>query len=151
MDGGNGNDSLIASAGPDRFTGSTGTDTADYSAYTVAVSLSNDNLANDGAAGEHDKIDADVEIMAGGSGNDSIRGGAGSQTLIGNGGQDSLRGGAGDDSLIGGAGVDSVNGDAGADILSLVDGTADNADGGLDGDVDTVLQDIGTDNVINVP
>jgi Ca2+-binding RTX toxin-like protein len=51
----------------------------------------------------------------GGSGNDTITGGAVADTLNGDAGDDTLNGAAGADTLNGGAGNDTLNGDGGAD------------------------------------
>ena len=95
-------------------------------------------IGDDGASGEGDTVNDDVEIVLGGKGNDSIsafwapcsdqaasptvkctlKGNDGDDTLIGSShndlidggnGNDTLQGGLGDDTLIGGAGVDTVS------------------------------------------
>jgi Ca2+-binding RTX toxin-like protein len=143
MNGGNGNDSMLGGAGGDKFTGGHGIDTADYSAYTVAVFLSIDNRANDGATGEGDQIDADVEVLLGGSGNDKISAGAFPVTIDGGAGNDTIRGGAAADSLIGGIGNDSIVGNAGGDTIVANDGLADTIVAGSG--AASILQDNGLD------
>jgi Ca2+-binding RTX toxin-like protein len=132
MDGGLGNDDLV---------GGGGTDYVDYSGRTEDLVLTLDETANDGdqAAGETDNIHSDVEIVAGGSGSDSITGddngnlfigGEGNDTLDGAGGSDTLFGDAGDDSLVGGEGDDTMQGSTGDDVYSGGEGvdTADYSD-----------------------
>src|SRR4051812_1406492 len=83
--GGNGNDKLtsgpgddvlVGDAGADILTGGGGSDTADYSARTGPVTVSADGVANDGEVGENDNVAPDVEVLTGGSGNDTLIGGA---------------------------------------------------------------------------
>ena len=85
--------------------------------------------ANDGEAGELDSINADIENVIGGSGNDVIdaslsklashmlQGMAGDDTLIGSDLADTLYGGLGNDILQGGKGVDTLYGGDGNDTL----------------------------------
>lgn len=143
LNGGSHDDWLIGAAGPDRLIGGNGVDTGDYSAYTVAVFLSLDNLANDGAFNEFDKIDRDVESLLGGSGADSIVGGVLAETLNGGPGNDTIRGGALNDCLIGGAGFDQLFGDDGDDTLVANDGQRDTLVAGTGND--SLLQDLGLD------
>ncbi|HVT89870.1 MAG TPA: calcium-binding protein [Tepidisphaeraceae bacterium] len=148
LNGATGNDVLQGQGGADRLIGGKGIDTGDYSDRTENLFLSLDNLANDGALNEHDKIDYDVEILIGGSGNDSIAGGPSNETLIGGAGNDTIRGSIGNDSLIGGTGLDSLLGEAGNDTLKADDGLADFLNGGTG--TDQVAKD-NIDTVINVP
>jgi hypothetical protein len=73
------------------------------------VTSAPDGTANDGAAGEGDNVDVDVEGAAGGSDSD---------VLVGNGGNGSFSGGDGDDRIDPGAGSDSISGGAGFDAVS---------------------------------
>src|SRR4051794_28683548 len=126
-DGGGGDDLLPASPGADTLHGGAGIDTADYSARSapLAVRLNDDPDANDGEAGEHDRVDVSVEIVIGGAGNDLIEGTAGvdnrlegragSDLLLDPGGNDVLEGGEGDDFLSPGPGADDVRGGDGID------------------------------------
>ncbi|HEX4720370.1 MAG TPA: calcium-binding protein [Thermoleophilaceae bacterium] len=131
LQGGNGNDKvaggpaddvLIGDAGADTLSGGAGRDTADYSARTAPVSVSLNGAADDGEAGEKDNVANDVEILAGGSGDDQLVGNDGDNVLLGNAGNDMLAGGAGNDQLDGGAGDDMLAGGAGADTLTGGDG-----------------------------
>lgn len=73
--GNGGDDTALAAAvedGADFVEGGTGTDTASYEGRATPVSVSLNNVANDGAPGEGDNIRLDVENVYGGSGNDVI-------------------------------------------------------------------------------
>ncbi|MBC8108343.1 MAG: hypothetical protein H7Z14_17285 [Anaerolineae bacterium] len=145
IDGGNGDDLLQSSGGNDQFAGGAGTDTADYTAYaTVAVHVSLDGVANDGAGAEQDNVLRDVENVYGTNGNDLIEGQsddvanvfygqAGNDTLKGGPGNDTLNGGAHHDKLYGDAGHDALNGAQGNDFFSGGNGR-DTLNGGADAD-----------------
>ncbi|KUL33793.1 calcium-binding protein [Actinoplanes awajinensis] len=123
LDGGAGNDSLSGddweqARAADVLLGGTGTDLVSYAGYTKAVAIDADGVkGDDGQAGEHDTIGADVEALFGGSGNDRITGNAGNGSLMGCDGNDVIHGGAGNDWIVGGEGKDKVYGDAGDDSL----------------------------------
>ncbi|GAA3114287.1 hypothetical protein GCM10010466_01740 [Planomonospora alba] len=136
--GGAGDDSVVADRladGADVFTGGPGDDTAVYRDRLDRVTVSLDDRADDGAAGERDDIRADVE---------NVRGGAAGDTVIGNDRANEIRGGRGDDTLDGGGGDDTLNGEAGKDVLAGegggdlllgLDGAAgDDLDGGAGND-----------------
>jgi Ca2+-binding RTX toxin-like protein len=148
MNGKAGSDNMTeddAANGADTMTGGTGTDFVGYYGRTAAVVIDNDGVADDGdptangGAGEHDNIGTDIESLSGSAGNDMITGGAGADVLSGVGGNDQIRGGAGADILQGGDGKDKFD--------------------AMDGEVDTVEGDAGTDSctcdaidhVIDVP
>src|SRR5207248_11639592 len=92
---------------------------ANYSQRTDDLTLSLDEVANDGdqATGEADFLHADIEIVAGGQGNDHIIGNEFDNTLIGDVGNDTLEGLGGSDTLFGDAGDDSLDGGDGDDTL----------------------------------
>jgi Ca2+-binding RTX toxin-like protein len=128
-DGGGGDDRLAASPGADVMRGGAGIDTADYSARSANVTVRlDDEIANDGAAGEFDRVDADVENVIGGAGADvlegadgvdnRLEGGARADLVLDSGGNDALDGGDGDDLLTPGAGADDVRGGDGVDRVS---------------------------------
>lgn len=119
--GSGGNDTLVGDVGKDSLVGGDDTDTADYSARTAALTIDLDDVDDDGEAGEGDNVSSTIEIVLGGSGNDSLTGNALGQTLVGNGGTDTLTGLAGDDQLLGRDGVDGEQ-------LNCGDGAADVAD-----------------------
>lgn len=146
--GGDGNDTLVASAtsgmlhgqgGDDTFVsaagpggglyGGAGTDKVDYSGRAVNVSLQpltdGTILARFGGTGlsvlsqiDHVIGTEQADVLVAGTG------GAGDRPLRieGRGGNDTLTGGAAADVLIGGAGVDRLDGAAGDDRLELKDG-----------------------------
>jgi hypothetical protein len=128
LDGGPANDRLESwtyintspsnSAGADSLRGGAGFDTLSYEGRTEALTISFDGAANDGAAGEGDRVDDDVERAEGGAGDDTLLGSAAPNDLAGLEGNDSLRGGDGDDALDGGVGSDTVLGERGADIVA---------------------------------
>ena len=150
--GGDGNDTFAegsTNSGADSMTGGTGNDLADYSLRVVGVTITIDDLANDGQTGaaEGDNVKTDVEnvtgsstaansltgsaaanILIGGSGNDVLVGGLGNDSLLGGPGDDNLDGGADDDWLEGEAGNDTLTCSAGVDI-AFFDATDTDPDG----------------------
>ena len=121
----------------DYFSGGIGSDRADYAGYSTAVSLDLDGVTgDDGMAGEHDTIAADVEDLSGGAGADRlvgnnsanhVTGGDGNDVILGNGGDDTILGEGGRDRLYGGTGDDWLDGSehSGVDtIVDLIDGGA---------------------------
>jgi hypothetical protein len=162
LDGGPGSDEFVdrgnTALGPTTFDGGppddTGEDRVDYY-RTTPVTASIGDGPNDGASGEHDDIQADIEDVMGGAsadrlmgndadnlligaeGDDTIAGGAGDDVLLGDGpsavgGNDSLDGGEGDDELYDGLGIDTLRGGPGDDLLDDSEGStgADLLDGG---------------------
>ena len=98
--------------------GGGGTNILDYSLYgtpgvTVNLQTGSATAIGGGAAG---KV-ANISIVIGTSGADTLTGGAGNDVLIGGAGADTLTGGAGRDLLIGGSGADQLDGGSGEDIL----------------------------------
>jgi hypothetical protein len=147
LNGGPGSDDFIdqggATLGPTTFDGGppddTGEDTVEY-ARTTPVTVSIGDGANDGAPGEGDDVQGDIEDVTGGAaadtltgdaadnvlvgadGNDTVTGGAGDDLLMGDlpgivGGNDLLDGGEGNDELDGGPGSDTLHGGPGDDLL----------------------------------
>ena len=128
--GGNGNDTFnqgSASTGGEVLWGNAGTDTVSYASRSAAVTVTIGAAADDGAAGELDDINSDIEVVTGGSGDDTLtaasgvaatlNGGPGNDTLIGDSAADTLNGGAGNDTLRGKGGADTLNGDDGDDTF----------------------------------
>jgi Ca2+-binding RTX toxin-like protein len=169
VSGGNGDDRLFGGGGGDNFQGGDDFDFVDYAqqAGSTDLTITIDNVANDGAAGEGDNVMDTVEGVEGANGNDTITGGAGPNTLFGGGGMDDLSGAGGKDLLDGetpGAfntlAADVINGGAGEDTASYrshqftsvtvdIDGVADDGQGGgAEGDnVKTDVENlIGSDN-----
>jgi Ca2+-binding RTX toxin-like protein len=124
--GGTANDLFPAGSAPDgadRFSGSAGVDTVDYSARSGGVKV-HKGFGQDGEAGEGDTVEADVENIRGGSGNDQIDGTADANLLLGNAGDDVISAGSGDDRVDGGPGGDTMTGGVGSDILDYSARTA---------------------------
>jgi Ca2+-binding RTX toxin-like protein len=112
---------LSGGIGPDVFVGGPGTDVVTYAERTAAVTVTIDGTANDGELNEGDNVQAGIEDVTTGTGNDAITGNEGSNVLNAGDGNDTLEGGAGSDLLFGGAGDDT---------LRARDGHADRVDCG---------------------
>ncbi len=132
-----GNDTLVGSTGRDQFIGGLGTDTADYSQRLDDLVISLDGKPNDGTPtvgqtkGEGDNVMPDVEVVVGGSGDDSITGSPKRDILRGGPGDDTLVGNDGDDLLVGGDGADLIKGGLGDDTIMAIDlNSTDTVDGG---------------------
>lgn len=103
--------------------GGAGTDMADFSLRTAALTITLDGTTNDGdpasyaGAGEVANVKADVEVVIGGTQGDAITAGSLAAELHGGAGNDVLNGGAGDDTFVGGPGNDTMNGGVGDDIF----------------------------------
>lgn len=135
IDGRGGDDVIDGDEGADAIVGNTGTDTVTYASRTAPVSVTTaDGLANDGQAGEGDKIDSTVENLVGGSAADQLTGSDSANSLVGGAGDDVLVGGGGDDSLDGGAGTDSFDGGAGIDTIKARDTLPENVTCGTEAD-----------------
>lgn len=148
--GGDGNDHMRGGLGADRYTGDGGSSTGssaadlvDYSDYSQPVTVTPDGIGDDGAAGELDNVDTDVESAVGGSGDDhltanaaggTLSGGPGNDTLKGSGTADALNGGEGADVLNGGEGADSFASGAGSDEVFSRDSVGENVSCGDDAD-----------------
>ena len=113
LSGGPGADLLQIALGKDVASGGDGTDTADYSNYADPVTVTLDDVANDGAPGEADNIKTDVENVLGGENDDVLVGSAVSNLLDGRGGDDQID--SRDlvaDTVICGSGTDTASTDA---------------------------------------
>ncbi len=116
--------------------GGSGTDTVSYASRTAALTVTLGAGANDGLAGEADNLADDLEVVTGGTGDDTFtaaaavaitfNGGAGADTLEGSSADDTLNGGAGADTLRGKEGDDTLNGDDGDDSFDEEDGSVAN-------------------------
>ena len=127
--------------------GGDGRDTATYRFASGGKTVTIDNVANDGGAGEGDDIRTDVEVVVGSGSSDTLTGSANGETLDGAGGTDTLTGLGGPDTLIGGPGVnDATFGGEGDDALMLRDGQVDACPNGGPGsntlDLDLIDQQI---------
>jgi Ca2+-binding RTX toxin-like protein len=144
-----------ATNGADTLRGGAGHDRVTYEMRLGPLDVSLDGLRNDGAPGEGDLVDVEVEALTGGPGpnrlvgsaaDNELDGASGPDTLVGGDGADRLEGGAlaeapddldggaGPDDLDGGPGDDTTNG-AGGDDRVVGGGGNDVLDGGADDDL----------------
>jgi Ca2+-binding RTX toxin-like protein len=152
--------------GADLIVGNNGTDTVEYTQRTAALTIGQDDDPGDGAAGENDNVQDDIEVVKSGSGNDSVSGGSCDSVIYGGAGTDVLNGTvpgfrtcsrgfleSDDDTLYGEAGNDTLNGGGDDDTLDggnendTLNGGAgdDQLAGGAGADVFNGLDGIGTD------
>src|SRR3954447_149195 len=138
-----GDDEIVPGAGTDDdLSGGDGNDTVNYQGRTDKLAISLDDAANDGAEGEKDNVESDIENVWSGNGNDTIIGSSatndlfgydGNDRIVGNGGNDQhtdaqghptggLKGGNGDDTIIAGDGNDMIEGSDGNDTISAAGG-----------------------------
>ncbi|MEV4639380.1 calcium-binding protein [Actinoplanes sp. NPDC049548] len=140
IEGGAGNDQLRGDpddrkVSADVLLGGTGRDQVSYQRYKKPVTISLNGVSrDDGVAGEHDTVGADVELLEGGSGSDRLVGNAAANVIDGFGGNDTILGGGGNDDLRGNNGNDKLYGEKGDDVLSAYDGVGF-LDGGDNNDV----------------
>ncbi|HEX8647015.1 MAG TPA: calcium-binding protein [Thermoleophilaceae bacterium] len=122
MFGGPGDDRVAGGEGFDRLSGGSGADTVDggggvdhvrYDDRTGPVVVTLDLVADDGEAGERDRIGPDVEEIFGTTAADRIEGNLGDNLLIGN---------DGDDVIVGGGGSDVIAGQGGSDRIHALEG-----------------------------
>ena len=144
---GDGNDLFVEGGGAgDHFTGGAGTfDRIEYAGRSENLSLTFDGVVNDGAPGENDDIEADVEGVVGGDGDDLIVGNGGDNLASGGPGNDTFRMGAGTDVI----GISTTNGDLTTDF-----DTVDYSDhaGPITIDFATPFQgEVGENDNINIP
>jgi alpha-L-arabinofuranosidase len=90
-----------------------GTNILDYTSYTTPMTV---DLATGSATAVQGGVQ-NIEIVAGGSGSDTLTAGSGNEILIGGSGNDVLTGGDGRAILIAGLGSDQLTGGSGDDIL----------------------------------
>ena len=115
--------------GADRMSGGGGFDQVSYAIRNDGVHADLEGDADDGEAGEGDRIGADVEWLTGGWGPDELVGDGHDNRLGGGAGADRLRAGAGDDWLGSRGDGSLLDGGPGEDAL-LVLGEAATVDGG---------------------
>jgi hypothetical protein len=123
--GGAGDDLFVSEAtedGPDNFVGNGGVDRVSYLSRTISVDVTIDTNADDGEAGEGDKVLFSVEAVTGSQADDQLIGSDADNVLDGGDGDDDLRGGVGDDLLRGGSDSDTLIGNADDDFLLGNDG-----------------------------
>jgi glucose/arabinose dehydrogenase len=144
LSGGAGNDRLVGGPGADVMQGGGGPDdVADYADSAGPITVTIGTGADDGAAGDADDVQIDVERVKGGSADDHLIAGSRAAKLIGFAGADTLRGGAANDTLDGRGGADELEGGDGRDKLLGGDG-ADNLLA-VDGFVDRLICGAGID------
>jgi Ca2+-binding RTX toxin-like protein len=151
MQGGPGDDTLVGGPGFDFMSGNAdadvirggggNSDQASYGDSPVGVSVTINDVPNDGAPGENDDVRTDVEGVSGSPFADVINGSTRNNSLSGSDGADTLRGLEGDDFLDGGADGDTLTAGDGNDIMRGGFGTpaADTYFGGPD--IDQVIYD----------
>jgi Ca2+-binding RTX toxin-like protein len=120
--GGRGDDTLDGGGGADVLKGDAGSDTASYAVRIKPVTATLDGEPGDGAAGENDSIDADIENLNGGYEGDHLTGSTGANAITGAAGDDTLDGLGGDDVVTGGLGNDTIVTGTGSDVVSCGDG-----------------------------
>lgn len=123
----------FTTADADHFIGGPGLNDSARLGYAGDQNVTLDGDANDGRDDEDDNVDASVELVSTGSGDDNLTGDAGPQQFFGGAGDDVIDGRGGDDSLHGEAGEDTLLGDAGADVI-YGGADADAINGGADDD-----------------
>lgn len=160
LTGGDGDDTLNGDTGADTlnggasltdsdvYVGGAGTDTVTFAARTTSVTVTVGAGADDGAATESDDVQADVEVVVGGSAADTFTGTSGAQQFFGGAGDDVFvmgllaSTGAGGDVVHGEAGVDTADYSARLEAITVtMDGNAAN-DGAASGEGDDVEADV---------
>jgi Ca2+-binding RTX toxin-like protein len=136
LSGGAGDDILDGNAGKDSLSGGAGNDSARVGETGLRpsrtpVTITLDDIANDGIAGEGDNYHSDIEDLFSGAG--------GGDTLVGSAAINILGTAGGNDVITGGGGADVLTSDAGNDTIQARDGYADRVDCGAG--VDTALAD----------
>ncbi len=114
------NDRIIATTGNDTYDGGLGSDTADYSAVTTAVSV---DLSNSRASGPGTQTLTSIENIIGTSQGDVITGDAGNNFIDAGSGNDRVNGGGGNDTFTDGLGDDRYDGGTGTDVLDYSSAT----------------------------
>jgi Ca2+-binding RTX toxin-like protein len=159
LNGGNGDDNLAGGGGGDNLVGGNDYDFVDYTNFAGSndLTITANNVANDGAAGENDNVNSSVEGIVGANGNDNITGASGPNTLRGGAGMDTLNGAGGNDTLQGdrcctffadvfngGDGVDTVTYREHFNALTIdIDGVADDGITGTENDnVQTTVENV---------
>jgi Ca2+-binding RTX toxin-like protein len=151
LDGGDGWDYLFGGPGADDLRGGPGIrDVADYNDRTAPVTVTLDGIRNDGEAGENDLVEADVEDVFGGAGNDTIVGDGQSNDIVGLGGDDTIDGGLGPDIVSGGDGTDTLTyagrtAPVRASYTSYCDSGEENEGDCVSEDIETIIGGSGDD------
>jgi Ca2+-binding RTX toxin-like protein len=123
LHGGIGDDVFSTSAaadGGDIYDGGSGIDSLTYEKRAADLIITLDNKANDGEPNELDNVQDTIEVLTGGSGNDTITGSDADNTFNGGPGNDVMNGGDGNDVFVSGPaadGADVMHGGAGTDTV----------------------------------
>lgn len=146
LEGGDGNDTFIATTGADEIVGGAGIDTLSYAGVTAGVKaqLGAGSIIGTAANGTIQG----VENLIGSNFADRLVGDAFANRLDGGLGDDTLMGNAGDDTLVANGGRDTLNGGDGADtfVMTTAATSATVADFGANGYADRIdLSDFGFD------
>jgi Ca2+-binding RTX toxin-like protein len=121
-----GNDKLDGGPDADVMDGGDGTDTVDYEGRPRKVTVTLDDVANDGEPLEGDNVRRNVENVLGGTLGDDLSGDSDANTLDG---------GPGEDLVVGNGGVDMLQGGNAPDVIWARDGKRDRVNCGDDGDL----------------
>ena len=139
--GPDGADFIDGRGGADFMRGDGATDTVSYASRSTAVTVSLNDVANDGGFGEGDDVRSDVEIVRATEAGDTLTGNDSANQLVGFGGVDEISGLGGPDTLQGGDTHDNIDGGAGNDAIfgeggpdALAGGANDDAIDGGEGD-----------------
>jgi len=118
LDGGLGNDILVANSGTDNLIGGGGVDTASYtlSNATVTIDLLNGTASGGFAAGD---TLTGIQNLIGSGSNDTLRGDNNVNTINGGNGDDIIEGRGGGDILDGGIGNDTVSYENSSDLVNV--------------------------------
>jgi Ca2+-binding RTX toxin-like protein len=125
LNGGAGDDTISSGCagfcsgfGPMTVVGGAGVDTFSYAQHAEVVTVTLDDVANDGGGAGHDNVGADIENVIGGDAGDSLTGNSNNNRLDDGGGDgDTLTGGGGDDTLLSIGSLDQLSGGSGNDLL----------------------------------
>src|SRR5205823_13187841 len=111
-------DVLEGGPGTDLIDGGNGNDTVTYADHTAPLTVSLDDVANDGQPGENDNA-RDIQNVIGGTGNETLNGNALHNVPRRRAGNDRLFGLDGNDTLIGSEGTDFADGGNGTDTCQV--------------------------------
>jgi Ca2+-binding RTX toxin-like protein len=143
VDGGNGDDLILAGARAEHLAGGNDSDKISYARSPEAVAIGYTGVAGVGGWSEGDELaawesltgSAFADILGGTGFGETLAGGAGDDDLDARGGVDTLNGGDGDDKLDGGLGADVMFGGDGDDEYRVDDPgdrMIERVDGGMD-------------------
>jgi Ca2+-binding RTX toxin-like protein len=105
-------------AGSDTYVGGPGKDNFDYFWESGPVNITLNGVADDGHAGEGDNVGADIEVLGGSRGSDTLIGDDGPQEINGYEGDDDIEGRGGNDVLSGDDLEDTIDGGPGDDAIA---------------------------------